>query len=233
MIGCPSCAAPMARQRLARRPQGELEVDTCHACHLLWFDPFESTALTPGAVVELFRQIHEHHETLPRPVAQKPRCPHCRAQLALTHDLQRTNRITYHRCPSGCGRLTTFFQFLREKEFVRSLTGPEVQRLRAQVAQVRCSSCGAPVDLKGDACAHCRAPISILDADAVAKTLAQLSRVEATPRKVDPAAAVEAALAGKRVQRRPARTEGRHSSAPSDSVELVGDALDFLVELLN
>ncbi len=233
MIGCPSCSAPMGRQRLARRPEGELEVDTCHGCHLLWFDPFESTALTPGAVMELFRQIHENHATPPRPVAEKTRCPHCRTQLALTHDLQRTNRITYHRCPSGCGRLTTFYQFLREKEFVRSLTGPEIARLRAQVTQVRCSSCGAPVDLEGDACAHCRAPISILDADAVAKTLAQLSRAEATPRTVDPAAAVEAALAGKRVERRLAKAEGRHDPARVDSVELVGDALDLLVELFN
>ncbi len=233
MISCPSCVAPMARQKLARRPAGELEVDTCHPCHLLWFDPYESTALTPGAVMELFRQIHGHHETLPRPVADNIRCPRCRAPLALTHDLLRTNRITYHRCPSGCGRLTTFYQFLREKEFVRSLTGTEVARLRAQVKQVRCSSCGAPVDLTGDACVHCRAPISILDADAVAKTLAKLSSAEAAPRKVDPAAAVEAALAGKRVPRGPASAAGRHGASPPDSVELVGDALDLLVELFN
>jgi hypothetical protein len=32
----------------------------------------------------------------------------------------------------------------RAKNFVRSLTPPEIMQLRASVSQVRCSSCGAP-----------------------------------------------------------------------------------------
>jgi hypothetical protein len=124
-------------------------------------------------VIELFRLIHEHRDKPARALADTMSCPACATRLVFTQDLQKTNRINYHRCPKGHGRLTTFFQFLREKQFVRTLSPVEVERLRATVKQVRCSGCGAPVDLgKDPACGYCRSPISILDAEAVEKALA-------------------------------------------------------------
>ena len=191
----------MTHRALERRPLGTVELDLCHGCRAIWFDQYESAQLTPGAVIELFREIHAHEESHGRPLAERMRCPACKVQLQLTHDVQRSNRIVYYRCPAGHGRFTSFYQFLREKHFVRSLTAPEIERLRAHVAQVRCSSCGAPVDLARDPqCGYCRAPISILDSAAVRRTLEELDAAERRRRSVDPMAAIDALLEGQRVE---------------------------------
>lgn len=228
----------MNRQSLERKPTGEVELDLCFDCHAIWFDQYESAQLTPGAVLALFRTIHGHRDAPRRPVADNLRCPMCRVKLQLTHDIQRTNRLSYYRCPEGHGRLTTFFQFLREKNFVRSLTGAEISRLKAHVAQVRCSGCGAPVDLARDSqCTYCRSPISILDAEAVKKTLAELDEQERRRKTIDPTAAIEGLLAGKRFERKLARIEGHTTLGPftverqkDDRVDLVEEALDLLMQ---
>jgi hypothetical protein len=238
---CPSCAAPMFTQAFARKPAGTLDLDICFACHAIWFDQFESAQLTPGAVLDLFRLIHERRNDALRPIADVSHCPACRGKLALTYDIQRSNRISYYRCPEGHGRLTTFFQFLREKNFVRSLTAPEIERLKVTVAQVRCSSCGAPVDLARDAqCAYCHAPISILDADAVNKAIAELSGAERRPVTADPASAVDALLAGKRYERQidrvargPFTLSAFRVEPRTDWVDLVGEALDIFMNGAN
>jgi len=236
---CPGCAQPMKNKSFSRKPHGNVELDLCFTCHGIWFDQYESATLTPGSVMQLFREIHEHHDKPPRPIPARMGCPTCRTGLALTHDVQRTNRISYYRCPNGDGRFTTFFQFLREKNFVRSLSGAEITQLRATISQVRCSSCGAPVELGAKSvCGYCSAPVSILDADSVKKTLAELSAAERKSQHYDPTAAVDAALAGKRVERNINRIE-RQSRASGiagptwvdgvDLVDLVSDALDFLM----
>ena len=218
----------MIRRSFARKPVGAVEIDSCFACHVLWFDQYESAQLTPGAVIELFREIHAHQDQAPRPLADECRCPQCRGRLKLTHDIQRTNRIAYYRCLEGHGRLTTFVQFLREKNFVRSLTAPEVERLRASVTQVRCSSCGAPVSLARDtACGYCRAPIAILDADAVARALSELDAAETKRARVDPAAAIDALLAGQRIERTLRKAE--MAAPPPLLLDLVSDALELLM----
>jgi len=128
-----------------------VELDLCPGCQAIWFDAYESAQLTPGAVLELFDLIRKAQSQAPLPLSEKCLCPVCRNVLSLTHDIERTNHITYYRCPDGHGRLTTFAQFLLEKNFVRTLSPAEIYRLRAVVTRVRCTSCGAPIDL-----AHCR-----------------------------------------------------------------------------
>jgi hypothetical protein len=229
---CPSCGCATRREAFARKPLGQVQLDLCFDCHAIWFDQYESAQLTPGAILELFRLIHEHRDAPPRPVADTLRCPVCRAGLQLTQDLQRTNRFSYYRCPQAHGRFTTFFQFLREKNFVRSLTAGEIHQLKAHVAQLRCSGCGAPVDLARDSqCSYCRSPISILDAEAVTKTLAELDEQERRRKTIDPVAAVEGLLAGKRFERKLARIEGR--PLPGSPLDLVEEALDFLMHGAN
>lgn len=172
-VACPACRGPMEKRRFAAG-HGHVLIDLCWDCHALWFDRLESAQLAPAAVIELFRLIHEHRDKPARPLADRMACPECATPLAFTHDLQRTNRINYYRCPQSHGRLTTFLQFLREKQFVRSLSSAEIERLRAAVKQVRCSGCGAPVDVAKDAaCGFCRSPLSILDPDAVNDALAR------------------------------------------------------------
>jgi DNA-directed RNA polymerase subunit RPC12/RpoP len=180
-------------------------IDICWDCHALWFDQFESAALAPGSVIDLFRLIHEHREKPARTLGEAMNCPRCRKRLTPTQDVLRTNRFAYHRCAEGHGRLITFLQFLREKEFVRSLTRWEIEGLRGKVKQVRCSSCGGAVDLAKDhACPYCRSPIAVLDAAAVEKTLAALTdaeRLRTSPGPGTSEKAVEALLDRHRAKR--------------------------------
>lgn len=187
---CPACAAPMRNQAFERKYGGMVALDICLDCKQIWFDEHESAQLAPDGLLRLFRLIHAHQDSAARPAAERMDCPHCRARLSLTHDLQRSNRLLYYRCLAGHGRLTAFYQFLREKNFVRDLTKPEVAQLKAEVKQVRCSGCGAPVDLQqASACGFCKAPIAILDANAVAQALQALDAARSRQRPMDPAQA--------------------------------------------
>ena len=224
----------MQARALDRRLQGRTDIDLCFGCRGIWFDAYESAQLAPAAVIELFRAIHEARDEPQRPLGDAMRCPRCRGRLALTHDIQRTTRITYHRCAEGHGRFTTFYQFLREKRFVRELAPAEVAGLRAQLAQVKCSSCGAPIDLARDAqCSHCHMPLAILDADAVRATLAELAADERRRHEVDPAAAMKAQLAAQQMERRLARYDAGAGWAAGASVagiaDLVGAAIDIMM----
>lgn len=185
-MNCPSCREPMQVETFPREHHGEISLDLCYRCHVIWFDQFESAALTPAGVMTLFRKLHEHRAEEQRPLAGRVGCVRCQAELAPTHDVTRGGRIHYHRCPSGHGRLTAFVQFLREKQFIPSLSPVEITQLKAQVKQVKCSSCGGPINLASEsACGYCKAPIAVLDADAVEKALLKLDQLEARRGKVD------------------------------------------------
>lgn len=215
----------MDHQRFANRLRGELALDICWDCHAIWFDRYESAQLAPAAVLSLFQQIHEHRTQPTHALHEPMRCPRCPATLLLTHDMQRSNRLQYHRCPAEHGRFTTFMQFLREKEFVRSLSKAEIDTLRATVAQVSCSSCGAVVNVERDAaCGYCRAPLAILDAKAVDKALAALSDAErkrTAPPPTDMAAAFESLLAAYKTPKQESSVWMRDVTAATHSREVV------------
>lgn len=169
----------MSAKAFARRLGGEVALDICPGCKLIWFDQYESAQLAPGGLIELFKLISAHQGDAFHPDADRLNCPRCHSPLSLTHDVQRSTRFTYYRCDSGHGRLTAFFQFLREKNFVRTLSIAEVAKLKIEIKQVRCSGCGAPIDLETDnACRFCKAPISILDANAMQAALQGLAAAE-------------------------------------------------------
>lgn len=158
----------------------EIEIDLCFACHVLWFDKRESIHMTPRGTLNLFRTLHEHRDDPRHALANRTACPRCRRRLSLKHDIGKGGRFSYYACPDGHGRLTPFSEFLKEKQFVRELNPAERSRLRAEVRRVQCSSCGAPVDLaSGFACEHCGSPLTVLDADAVEKTLRELNEADA------------------------------------------------------
>jgi hypothetical protein len=226
----------MDRRRFGRPFYGDLDLDLCWDCRSIWFDQYESTQLSPASVIALFRLIHENRDKPARALADSMGCPHCEVRLLVTQDMQRSNRISYFRCPNGHGRLTTFIQFLREKEFIRSLSQPEIERLKATVSQVRCSSCGAVVDLARDsACPYCRSPISVLDDDAVGKTLAALAeadRKRTSPNAAEVAAAFEPLVASyRRPPRGSAWVRDFSLSQPTPPVvDLVLDGIGWLLK---
>ncbi len=183
---CPNCRGAMAPLKLVNHTGTPLEIDVCWPCHMIWFDGYESMALSPNSVVELFRKIHEaqkNNESGARNlISKKLSCGVCSGKLEHTHDLQLHGRFAYHRCGHGHGRASTFTQFLQEKNFVRSLKPWEVRTLSAKVKQIRCSSCGGPIDLEKDtACSHCGSAISVLDHDAVEKALLNYQRTAQQP----------------------------------------------------
>lgn len=169
---CPNCRQPMQVQQFERHDRGRLPIELCYSCSALWLDHLASMQLAPAAIIDLFREIYQHRADSRLPVADRLACPRCRDALVLSHDLSKTGKFSYYRCPRGDGRFTPFFQFLREKQFIRNLTELELQRMRSQIRQVRCSECGAPIDLEQDSqCRYCHAPISFIDPDAVEKAL--------------------------------------------------------------
>lgn len=170
----------MSAQAFERKYGTVVPIDICHPCGALWFDRSEDLALTPGAVLRLFVVVNDNQPARRNPLGSTLGCPRCRARLVLTTDMQRRTRFQYWRCPAEHGQFITFFQFLREKDFVRPLSPAEVDTLRQNVKSVTCSSCGAPIDLNADAvCPYCRAPLSMLDAGQVNTVVQELKREEA------------------------------------------------------
>ena len=166
----------------------EVEIDICVSCQAIWFDARENLQLTPGATLGLFRLIGE---TVARPAVENrdiAKCPRCHAQLRRTQDIQRNTRFEYFRCPNDHGRLITFFDFLKEKDFVKPLTPQQIAELRRNVQTINCSNCGAPIDLaKQSDCTHCGSPLSMLDMRQAEALVAQLQNAERVDKPIDPA----------------------------------------------
>jgi hypothetical protein len=190
----------MTEVALQRHGGLPLTLDVCDSCHAFWFDGHESLQLTPASTLQLFTMIGERSTAGRTPLADLLRCPRCSARLVPTQDRQRNTAFRYARCPAGHGRFTTFFDFLREKNFIKPLTGDELKALRDSVKIVNCSNCGAPVDLAtGAACQHCRSPLSMLDMKHAQELVEQL-RKAGEPRPVDPSLPLQMERARREVE---------------------------------
>ena len=184
---CPSCRGAMTETVFRTHVETALDIDICWSCHLIWFDNMESVSMSAQSVIDLFQQINARQNAARRIVSLPGNCPVCASTLKQTFDLSKAGRFQYHRCSNGHGRLSTFVQFLREKQFIRTLSKVERQQLSATVKQVRCSSCGASIHIeRDDVCSHCGAPVSVLDEQAVAKALAELGEKRSQPAQPAP-----------------------------------------------
>jgi endogenous inhibitor of DNA gyrase (YacG/DUF329 family) len=217
---------------LERRPDGKVTIDLCGDCQALWFDAFESAQLTPGATLELFRVVHATTPGTRRALPADLPCPRCETTLALTHDLQHATRFAYYRCRYGHGRFTPFFQFLREKNFIRPLDPAELARLKESIRTIRCASCGAPVDIeRSTACPYCQAPIVALDPAAVDKALRELDTAEQKRLAPDPDKLGDSIVALARLQSEMERERQRERL--DDDIDLVGFGLSVLGKVLH
>ena len=190
----------MNEHSLDRHHGRSVTIDLCQPCQSFWFDGHESLALTPAATLTLFRIIGEHTARPREREEHAGRCPRCSGLLRRTRDMQRATRFEYFRCPNAHGRLITFFDFLKEKDFIRPLTPSQIAKLRKDLQAVNCSNCGAPVDLdKGSTCRHCGSPLSMLDIEQAQALLEQLRDADKSGRPVDPALPLELARARREV----------------------------------
>ena len=216
----------MSTHRFMRKLVGEVELDLCFSCQGIWFDEHESLQLSPAGVIELFRLIHEHRDHQRLPLADPLRCPRCREGLIPSQDRVKSGLFTYLRCGQHHGRFITFAQFMIEKGFVRQATGAELAQLKLHIGVVHCAGCGAPVDIRMDsACSHCRAPIAILDTQAVEVALAgyqqAATKLAAPP---NPALLAEAILCRERERSRRQRERGNELDADIGDLLLAGIA---------
>lgn len=219
-------------------------LDLCAGCNGIWFDGMESHQLTPGATLALFKQMGEAVAEANRPLGARKACPRCQALLTSELDKQRTTTFEAFRCPAGHGRYMTFGAFLRAKNFVRDLTPAEVAELRRHVHSVKCTGCGAAVDVREhSACTFCRAPISMIDPDQLQRTIAELQAKETmrpkpvpgrSPLEVDPTLPLRLAqerLRTERVFADLARHERAHGGFAS--WDLVDVGLTSIVSILS
>ena len=210
-----------------------ITIDACWPCHLIWFDHLESTSLSPGSVIDLFKRIHAARDGARNLVRLQSSCPVCATSLSSASDVTKSGRFAYMRCGNGHGRLIAFTQFLREKNFIRSLQPNEIAALSVKIKQIRCSSCGGSINLENDkACTHCGAAISVLDDAAVEKALGNLAAKEgahAAPSPERMADALLSAEASARRARRALADSGRPFAWVDDRP--VGSGLADLVQL--
>jgi len=198
---CPNCSTDMTKMTLQVHQGAPVEIDLCTACQAFWFDKYESLKLAPGSTLQLIKLIGEHSTAGKPSLSTDLSCPRCGTQLLLTHDIQRNTRFNYWRCADGHGKFISFFDFLREKNFIRPLSPHEIEELRQNVQAVNCSNCGAPIDLmSASTCTHCGSPVSMLDMKQPQELLNQLKQA-AEPRLIDPTLPLELAHAKREVDR--------------------------------
>jgi hypothetical protein len=224
----------MEQQTLDGHLGRSIEIDLCEPCQSLWFDGKETLQLTPGATLAIFRSIGEHVRKPERQDSELVKCPRCSARLRRTQDLQRATRFEYFRCPKEHGRLITFFDFLKEKDFIRPLTPAQINELRRNVQIINCSNCGAPIDLgKTSACAHCASPLSMLDMNQAERLVAQLQAAETARTTIDPALPLALAKARADVEQAFKGVPGQNVWSDRDfTMGLVGAGLSEIIRLI-
>lgn len=228
-MDCPNCQNAMTTQTLDGHLGRPVEVDICGTCQAFWFDQRESLQLTPHATLQLFRVVGERAGGSRQRLSAASKCPRCQSHLVQTQDMQRNVRFQYLRCPHDHGRLTAFFDFLREKDFIRPLSAEQIETLRRNVQSVNCSNCGAPIDLvHHSSCEHCGSPLSMLDLKQAERLIAQLQQADDVHRPIDPALPLRLEQARREVE---AAFEGFEHDRWGGS-DLVGAGLGMLTRWL-
>src|SRR6185503_8920424 len=162
----------------------KVSLDVCHGCQAFWFDKYESLQLSAAAVLQMFRIIGKAGG-VKAGLSRDMTCTRCPRRLQTVKDMQRATRFEYRACPDNHGRFITFFNFLREKDFIRPLTPAQIEDLKRNVKMVNCSNCGAPIDLaRGSFCAHCGSPLSMIDVAQAGELVAKLREAGLGPQPV-------------------------------------------------
>lgn len=224
----------MAKHRFERTLGGEVALDLCFSCQGIWFDEFESVQLTPGSIVELFELINRHRDEVRQPLNEPLRCPRCDDKLLHGLDVVKPGgHFNYHRCLQKHGRFTVFAQFMIEKGFVRQLTASEIETLAARIGTVRCTGCGAPVDIRSEhACSHCRAPIAILDPQAVEDALGRYRQAEIKRTTISVEALGDALVMREREKSRRQRDKRQDPLEALDIGDLIEAGVDVVLGLI-
>jgi hypothetical protein len=222
----------MAALSLAAHYGRMLPIDLCHGCNHVWFDSGEDLHLAPGGVLALFEAMGRAASAARTTAGRRKPCPRCGTGLLRTRDRIRDTPYEYYRCTQGHGRLLAFGAFLRARHFVRDLSAAEVSKLRVDARVIKCVNCGASTDIAAEAvCQYCRAPIAVLDADQLARTLAELETAERARGAVDPSWPLRAEAV--RRQTEAAFAELQHGRGASPQLDLVEAGLALFASIVD
>jgi hypothetical protein len=106
-----------------------------------------------------------------------------------------------------------------------------VRTLRADARIIKCVNCGASIDITAHgACAYCHAPVAVLDADQLARTLAELEAAEAARGAVDPAWPLKAELVRRQTEAAFAELRKGHGSSPE--LDLIESGLSVFATIV-
>jgi hypothetical protein len=234
-MNCPRCASGMQEHSLDGLLGRPVVIDLCEPCQSFWFDGKESLQLSPAATLMLFRIIGERAARAQLQDSDAAKCPRCNGRLRRTRDMQRNTRFEYFKCPNEHGRLISFFEFLKEKDFIRPLSAQQITELRRNVQAVNCSNCGGTIDLATAAvCTHCGSPLSMLDMNHAEQVVEQLRRADRSGQPLDPMLPINLAMARK-------QTESAFAGLPDQrawlddvsSTGLVAAGLHLIARILN
>ena len=185
---CPNCNQPTAELALDAHLLTAAATAHSYARPLLYALPLGSPELAPASTLRLFRLIGDEAGRPRRAIEGTLACPRCGLHLQRVQDMQRTTRFQYLRCSRRHGRFITFFDFLREKDFLKPMSAAQIEELRRNIGAVNCSNCGASIDLAHhSACGHCGSPLSILDTAQAEKLVGELRSADRSNQPVDPA----------------------------------------------
>ena len=83
-MNCPGCAAAMQAIEFEGSLVGVITLDFCFPCQVIWFDSHESTQLSPGAILEVFKALRFTQGRVAQRTSVPPRLPAVR--LAARND---------------------------------------------------------------------------------------------------------------------------------------------------
>lgn len=168
---CPGCQQPLRHVELEGHYAKVVQVDLCSACHLVWFDAFESVRLSGLGWVQLLRAM------LLQPVSQavlpvKMACVRCNATLVGVHNQTRFGPSAALECRQGHGQLQTFTLLLAERGLLRAVLPVDRSSLAQEGRALQCLQCGAGDHApRAKECAFCQSPLLVVDVPRLASAL--------------------------------------------------------------
>ena len=163
---CPAC-----RQRLQLLPlpgpHGQaVDVEHCHDCRLVWFDPLELDGIAqPGWVALLLAMetARRHTNVAPAPFTENGQCPRCHSVLKPQQQVSSHGRYTALACPQGHGQAQRDGALLASRGLFRPLLLAERVALATEARQLFCLPCGAPLDGGAERCLACDSAATVFD----------------------------------------------------------------------
>ena len=160
---CPQCQSRMQPLALEGHYGQTVQADLCPACHLVWFDAFESVRLSGLGWVSLLRHMQAAGAQKTGVLAPKLNCPRCAGALTPVHNLTRFGRFAALECARQHGHLQTFSLLLAERGLVRPLSTQDLKTLASERRSPCCLNCGAAITPGDERCSHCDSPLVVID----------------------------------------------------------------------